>query len=75
MPSETRVTCLSCGYVYHYDKSDQLTNLSKKLDNTARFIGGIGGSVHGGRKSEGTTNFNRCQKCGSRNVKVETVNY
>ena len=75
MASETRVTCLSCGYIYHYDNTDKLNNLSKKFDNAARAIGGIGGSIHGGRKSEGTINFNRCQKCGSRNVKSETINY
>lgn len=73
MSKEIRVTCLSCGFVYHYDKFDVIDNFGKKCDNAAQFFGGLAGNAIGARNKEKTIDFNMCQKCGSRNIKKENI--
>lgn len=76
MPSETKVKCKSCGHVYHYNFSDTCNNFSKKCDNAARILGALGGNLFfAARKSETTIDYNKCQKCGSRNVVKKTVKF
>ncbi|MDX8551780.1 hypothetical protein KHC33_04085 [Methanospirillum sp. J.3.6.1-F.2.7.3] len=70
---ETRVTCKTCGHVYCYNNLDVMNNITKKIDNTARFFGSLANSPIGGRKSEDTIDYKRCQKCGSRNIISEII--
>jgi len=76
MPTETRITCKSCGKVSHYNLDDKLNNFDKQLQNVSRRLGALGGNPFlAARKSEATIDFNKCQYCGSRNIIKEKIKF
>ena len=72
--SETRVTCLSCGNVWHYGKTEEFENLSGNLSNLGRSMMCCSGCVPALLIPDGkVTDFDKCPKCGSRAIKKEKV--
>lgn len=73
---ETRVTCKSCGNVWHYGKQEQLDNASNSLHNAGKAMMCCTGCLPALLLSDKKiTDFNKCPKCGSKAVKSEQVTH
>lgn len=74
--SETRVTCLACGNVWHYGKAEALESAGAALQNAGKSMmccTGCGPALF--LPNAKVTDLARCQKCGSRAVKSERVDH
>ena len=74
--SETKVTCLSCGNVWHYGKQERIENFGKAMQQTGKTMSACSGCFPALLiPNQEVKDFNRCQKCGSRAIKKKAVTY
>ncbi len=72
---ETRVTCNSCGNVWHFGKAEQIQEAGKVIGNMGKDMSCCTGSCLGCIPRSGTVDLEKCQKCGSKNVIKEVVEH
>lgn len=74
--NETRVTCLSCGNVWHYGKTEVLENMSGAFSNLGKSMMCCSGCTPSLLiPDKKVTDLNKCPKCGSRAIKKEVVTH
>ena len=72
--SETKATCLSCGKIWHYGKTEVLENMSGTFSNLGKSMmccTGCAPSLLIPDKK--VTDLNKCPNCGSRAIKKEDI--
>lgn len=77
---ETRCTCFSCGNIWHYGKKEIRDNRSKKMDNIGKEAAAAtccycNPLINATKTKTEITDFDKCPKCGSRNIKKEEITH
>lgn len=70
---ETRCTCLACGKVWYYGKSEVFQNYSAKLRNTGKNLSGCTCCWPMSYMSRENTDLDKCPNCGSKAVNKEQI--
>lgn len=74
--TETRVTCSACGNVWHYGKAEQLEAAGAALSNAGKSMMCCTGCVPAvAIPDKKVLDLGKCQKCGSRAIKKETIEH
>ena len=74
--TETRVTCSACGNIWHYGKAEKLEAAGAALSNTGKAMmccSGCAPALLIPNKEQ--LDLSKCQKCGSRAIKEETIEH
>ncbi len=73
---ETRVTCLSCGNIWHYGKQEEMQNMGNAMQQAGKSMMCCTGCFPALLiPNQKVADFNKCPKCGSKAVKKEQVTH
>jgi ribosomal protein L37E/DNA-directed RNA polymerase subunit RPC12/RpoP len=72
---ETRCTCLACGKIWYYGKSEVLSDFAAKTRNVGKDISACSCCWPMAYMSREKTDINKCPNCGSKAVKKEQITH